>query len=266
MFNLIKADLFKLGKSMAIKVSFFIMVLSALSITVISYLMGQGSIGIEVGSPASLLADVVMITLIGPVVASIYICGDFEHRTIHSSISSGLNRGTIMLGKGLVYFFLIAIMVLPYSVFTIIAFASGAEFGPPFVGSIFLDILANEQGVNFDAVVFMKIIGITLTMMVVYASQLSICVLLAFLVKNRPVLVSGIGIFFSMMIAQASIVRDSFPLLDAIFSYTPFGMGFKEITMDAEVGVFIKAITVSLIFMIAILIVTYRVFRRSEIK
>ncbi|MGF7047657.1 ABC-2 type transport system permease protein [Paenibacillus sp. DS2015] len=267
MFNLMKADLYKLRKSTAIQIFLGIMCLSAVLVTVISYLLAQGRLGMEISGTASLLSDAAMVSIIGSIIAGIFICGDFENKTIHNAVLCGTGRGTVMVAKALVYFFVIALMVLPYSVITGIAFCTGYEFGTPFVASVFLDILANESGLQVTLPLIVKLCAIMLTMMIVYAAQLSICVLLAFVLKKKPVLVVGIGVIVSMLLAQATLLKESYPSWGTVFSYTPFAIGYPPLmTLDAAPSDFIKAILVSLVFIAIMLAITYITFRRTELK
>lgn len=265
MFNLIRADLFKLRKSTSIHISMAIVWLCAAAMTIISYLITQGHVGMEISGTASLFADAAMISIIGSVIAAIFICGDYENKIMNNAILGGSGRGTVVLAKSIVYFIMIALLVLPYGVVTVIAILSGYEFAAPFVPSVFLELMANEAGMALSAAVILKLITITLTMMLVYASQLSISLLLAFVLK-RPVFVVGLSVILSMLLAQATQLKDTIPLLGNILALTPFALGYPDLTLNAGAGDFINAIAVSLFFMAIMLVITYFTFRRSELK
>jgi len=61
-------------------------------------------------------------------------------------------------------------------------------------------------------------------------------------------------------------LRGSSTLFDSIFACTPFGDKYAFVTLDTGAGYITQAISVSLIFMIVMLAITYCAFRKSEIK
>lgn len=260
MFNLIRADLYKLGKSKAIKILFLISCFAAGAMTVISYFMTQKTVSGDLVGIGSLFTDFQMMTLLGSIIASSYICGDFENKTIQDAISCGTSRGTVILSKAIVYFIAVALMILPYSIFTGFAFVSGYEF-TPFLPSVFLLTMANESGVTFSIPVLFKFLILMFTTVVIYGGQLSICVLMAFAFrKSVPV----IGITYAISFSSVRLM--SIPVCKTVLSYTPFGVEFTDLTLNAEMGAYIKAIAISIIFISFILAITYLLFRKSEVK
>ena len=266
MFNLIQSDLYKLGRSKTIKILFLIMCISAVVVTIVSYLVTQGKVGTEVSGSISLLTDIIMMSIIGPFLAGVYICGDFENKSIHDAISScGCSRITVIISKAFVYHLLVMIMMIPYGVVTIIAFASGKAFCTPIVASVYLGILANQLGLGLTASVLVKMVVIILTMMIVYASQLTICILISFLLRKQA-LVIGLGIGLTMFLQITGGVGVKLKVLGDFLSYTPFSIGYKVLTMDAGADVIIKAIGISLLFIVWMLSITNGAFRKSEIN
>lgn len=266
MINIIHSDLYKLGKSKPVRILFLIMWLAAAIVTVVSYLMAKGVVGYELSGPISGLTDIMLVAIVGPFLAGVYICGDFDNKSIHDAISScGLSRGTIILAKSIVYYLLVMFMLVPYAVVTAIGFATGAEFSKPFANSVFLFILANEPGLEFSAAVFGKMIAIMLVMMFAYAAEMSICVLLAFLLRRSSLVIFiGFGAIFALQILGG--IGTSVEVVETILSYTPFSVGSANLTMEAEANVMLKAIGVSLLFVSWLMGITNGVFRKSEIK
>ncbi|MDF2923548.1 MAG: hypothetical protein K0R57_2462 [Paenibacillaceae bacterium] len=265
MLNLIVADLYKLRKSAALKISLAITFLSAAAITATAYFLAEGQISLEASGNAALLMDLVMMSIIGALVAGVFICGDFEHKTIHDAISSGTGRGAVLVSKAIVYFLAVAVLVLPYPLITAVAAGTGYAFAAPFAPSVFLQILADRSGVALTAPALGKMLAIALTMIAVHAARLSICVLLAF-VMRKPALVTGIGVAATILGDLAVGFHEKIPVLGAVFLYTPFAMNHTVVSMNAGAGDLLKAITVSLVFIAAVLAMTYGAFRRAEIK
>jgi len=265
MLNLIQADLFKMRKSSAIKILFGITTLCAIVMTVMAYLIPKGQISDEYIGMVFLISDIVMMGILGAVTASVFICGDFENKTIHDAIASGCSRGTVIVSKAIVFFCGVGFILLPYAIITGIALSTGSKFEMGTVSMGFLNMLTKESGLVFSTSVLLKMLAAAFTLILVYMAQLSVCVPLALMLK-KPVLVVAIFYGFTIFCANLTGLRNSSETFDKIFSYTPYGGKYSFVTLSTEAGDFVKAIAVSLFFIIVILGVTYSVFRKSEIK
>jgi ABC-2 type transport system permease protein len=265
MYNLIQADLFKLRKSMSIKILFGITTVSAVVMAVMAYLIPQGKIDASMTGMGFMFSDINMISILGAVMAGVYICGDFDNKTIHDAIANGCSRGTVIVSKATVLCCSIAFILLPYAIITIIALNTGYEFSMGSASVGFLHILTSEAGTAFSASEIWKLLAVMFTLMIVYAAQLSVCVPLAFVLK-KPVLVVAIYYGFTILCAQLMVLRGSSTVLDRILASTPFGGNYTFVTLNSGTGDIFKAISVSMIFMIVMLAVTYGAFRKSEIK
>jgi ABC-2 type transport system permease protein len=265
MLNMIRADLFKMYKSSAIKVLFGITTLCAVAMTVMAYLIYKGKIDSGMTGIGFLLADASMISILGAVIAGVFISGDFDNKTIHEAITCGCSRRIIIVSKAIVFFCAIAFILIPYAIVTGIALSTGTKFGMGSVAVGFLNLLTQNSGIVLQASELLKLLIIMLSLMIVYAAQLSICVPLA-LVLKKPILVVAINYGFQILCAQLSRLGDSSPMFKSIFSSTPFGGNYTFLTLDSGTGDIIKAICVSVVFIILMLAVTYSVFRKSEIK
>ncbi|MGM1045697.1 MAG: ABC transporter permease [Bacillota bacterium] len=265
MLNLIQADLFKLRKSKAIKILLGITTLSAVVMAVMAYLIPQGKIEASMTGLGFMFSDVNMISILGAAIAGVFICGDFENKTIHDAIANGCSRGAVIVSKATLLGFALALILLPYAIITGIALSTGSEFSMGSVAIGFLNLLTSEGGTAFSASEVWKMLAVMLTLIIVYVAQLSICVPLAFTLK-KPIFVVVIYYGFSLFTAQLMRLSDSSPVFERIFSFTPYGGKYTFITLDTGTGDMVKAIAVSLIFMIVMLAVTYSAFRKSEIK
>jgi len=260
---MIRADLFKMRKSHAIKILFVITTLSAVAMTLMAYLIPQGLIDSKMTGIGFMFSDINMISILGAVIAGIFICGDFDNKTIHDAISCGQSRGTIIVSKAIVLFCGIAFILLPYAIVTGIALSSGYELSMGSLGVGFLNIQSLNSGNPYQVLDFLKLLIIMLTLIIVYASQLSICVPLAITLK-KPILVVAIYYGFSMFCGQLTSLSSS--VFKRIYACTPYGGRYMFLTMDTQAVDIIHAIFVSLIFVIVMLAITYILFRKSEIK
>ena len=104
MFNLIKADLYKMRKTKSIKILFLLCCISATLMSVISYQLTNGNLSHDIIGIGSFFTDFQMISLVSVIFISLFICNDFDNKTIHDSISTGYSRSSIIICKTITYF------------------------------------------------------------------------------------------------------------------------------------------------------------------
>ncbi len=265
MVNMIRADLYKIFKSTAIKVLFAITLLCSLMMVLFAYLIHKGNLGGEYSGIGFLFSDMNTISILGAVIAGAFICGDFENKTIHNTITDGSSRGRIIVSKSIVYFCSVLFIILPYALVTIIAVCSGNKFDMGSVSIGFLNILSKESGTEISASVFARLIAAAGTLILVHMSQLSLCLPIAFAVK-KPVLVVAIYYAISILSGQLSALAAQSNVLNNIFSLTPFGGNRMFLTVHSGGGELLETFAVSIIFGIAVIIITCGIFRKTEIK
>ncbi|MBT2292918.1 ABC transporter permease [Paenibacillus albidus] len=265
MYNLLRADLFKLRKSTAIKVLVGITVASASLMAWIAYLIAQGEMDGSMSGIGFLFSDMNVISILGAVVAGFLICGDFENKTIHDAIATGRSRGTVILSKAAVTCIALVVLLLPYAVITGIALSTDSKFGMGSVSLGFLHVLTAESGTGLSIPETARMLAVMLTLMIVYAAQLSITVPLA-LVLKKPVLVVALYYGFSIVCGQLAALGEQSHVLKSIMAGTPFGANYTLLTLDTGMGELLRALSVSLIFIVVMLALAYSAFRRAEIK
>ncbi|MHA6534177.1 ABC transporter permease [Paenibacillus sp. BAC0078] len=265
MYNLIWADLYKLRKSLAIKILFGITTISAVAMAFIAHLIPQGKVDESMTGIGFLFSDVNVISILGAVIAGVFICGDFDNKTIHNAIATGSSRVAVIISKTIVFCMALGFILLPYAIITSIALGTNSEYSMGSVAMGFLHVLTSGAGSGLSASGVLKLLGLSLTLMIVYMAQLSITVPLAFVLK-KPVLVVAIFYGFSILCGQLGGLAERYPGFDRIFAATPFSGNYSLMTINTGTGVIFKAIAVSLIFLLVMLAITYSVFRRTEIK
>ncbi|WP_338753047.1 ABC transporter permease [Bacillus sp. FJAT-52991] len=264
MLNLIRADLFSLRKSRAIKILFAITTVSAVVMAMMAYLIPQGKIEDSMTGIGFMFSDVNVISILGAVIAGVFICGDFDNKIIHDAIANGCSRGAVIVSKATLFCCAIMFILLPYAIVTGIALSTGSEFSMGAVAIGFLHTLTSYNG-TFSLSEVWNMLAVTFSLMIVYVAQLSVCLAFAFVFK-KPVLVVAVYYGFSILIGKLASISDSSPVFDRIFSCTPYKGDYVFMTLDTGAGEMVKAIAVSLVFIIVMLIITYSVFRKSEIK
>lgn len=265
MYNLLLADLYKLRKSMIIKSLFAITTFSAVVMVLIAYLIPQGKVDASISGFGFMFSDVNMISILGALIAGVYICGDFDNKTIQDAIATGSSRLSIIVSKTAVFAIAIAFILIPYTIVTGVALGMGTDFSMGSIAVGFLHLLTTESGASIAIADIWRLLLIIVTMMVVYIAQLSVCVPLAFVLK-KPVGVVAVYYGLTILIAQLIVARETSPILNKIFAWTPFGGNYTFLTLEVPMGDIFKALSVSLLFAMIMLSVAYRVFRKAEVK
>lgn len=253
MYNLLKCELFKLRKSRSFLLILGLVTIYSVVMSILTYSSVQYGNGSEVVQGIDMyfeqLSNYLLIAVAGSLIATTYVCRDFDNKTIQDSIACGCSRYAVILSKSLVYFLTIFIITL------IIPIISSAVIST-----------AYGFGIQFSITSVLKLAAITLTTSFVYSACLSPCILLSFL-SRKPVVVLAGGIF--ILFLGISFLKDAAqmePAISSVLSFTPYGVSDALFTLDAVTGDFLKAIIVSIAFMILILAVTCMSFKKSEVK
>lgn len=265
MFNMIYADIYKMFKSSAVKILFTITAVSSAIMAVLGHLIAEGRINGSFGGIAFLFADINVVSILGGVMAGVFICGDFENKTIHEAIASGSSRGKVVISKAVVFLCGIILLLFPYALVTGIAAGFGSTFNTGKASLGFLYLLTEESGAVLKGGDIPKLIAVMAVLVIVIAAQLSVCIPLAFSLK-RPVLVIGIYYAISIVSGQLLGLARNFKVFDKLYSFTPFGGKGMFMSLKMGAGDMGKPIAVSLFFIVLMLLITYGIFRKAEIK
>ncbi|GFZ33605.1 hypothetical protein CSC2_41310 [Clostridium zeae] len=265
MYNLIIADLFKIRKSKAIKFLFGITTVSAVAMVMMAYLIQQGKIDKSMNGVGFLFSDVNMMSILGATIAAIFICGDFDNKIIHEAIATGNSRLAVLFAKIIVFCCSLVAILFPYIIAVLIAISTGYKFSMGSVAVAFLNLLTVEAGKSLSEVVVWKLIAAIVTLIIVYLSQLSICIPLALVIK-KPVLVVTIYYGFTIMFAQLMRLSSNSSIFYNILACTPYGGNYSFVVSSTAYSVLFKAICASVGFMVVMFTIAYIGFRKSEIK
>lgn len=265
MFNLIKADIFKLFKVQIVKISFLVSVVCSIMIAIVLHGVYKGTYTLETSSAFALVSDTMIVAMLGAILIGTLICGDFESKNIHDEIACGNGRFSIIMAKTITISLLMILLVLPYAIVAIVGFASNIGFGVyTGVPSAFFNILANAQGVELSSQSILKSIVLTLFITLSYIAKVSICIPLAF--KARRSLIVIIAGFISTFIFDIiSAVAKGVKGINEVVQLLPFTNIFK-LTLDCTVDVMLKSMIYNFLFIAAMIGITYVMFRKAEIK
>ena len=121
--------------------------------------------------------------------------------------------------------------------------------------------------VDFSVAVLLKYVVITAIMALAYAAQTAFVFTLAFLVKNKSLIVTTIGfiacVFFGMTSSMIAGISDT---AKEMISWTPFTPDACGMGNDTGIGTMLKVIAISLVYISAFTYITYLTFKKSEIK
>ncbi len=265
MLNVFAAEMYKMFKSSAIKIVFGITALCAVIMTVMAYMIPRGKIDPGSTGIGFLFSDINVISILGAVLAGVFICSDFDNKTIHEAITCGTKRITIVISKAIAFFCAVAFILVPYAVAAVVAVSTGADFNMGNMSIGFLYLLTKNAGMALSFSKIVKLLIVMFTIVIVYSAQLSLCVPLAITLK-RPVLVVAIYYGVTLLNAQLLGLKNSSEVFDTIYSATPYGGDYSFLTVDTAAGDIVKALIVSLICIIVMLAAAHSIFRKSEIK
>lgn len=260
MINLLHAELFKLKKSVALKICFLITTLCGIILAIVSHGAATGELNIAANS-ASGLSDIFILSVIGSLMAGIIICNDFESKDIHDAISCG--RFSIVLSKTITFVLVVCVLALPYAIVGFSGFLSGSEFSDTFTFSSYTMLMANIGRYEINSEVIFRAIGILVVSIILYAGRLSICIPIAFKVR-KPVIVAVIGVVFSFAIDFVVSIISDVKVLGDLIDYTPYP--HLLLSLDQGNDYLLKVLVVSVVWIIIMIIVTHVMFKRSEIK
>lgn len=261
MSKLLKATLYRMSKSQGAKIAVCITTLAAVLYYVLAYMTGQGSILAEQAGSVTGLGDAMVLWLFGPLLTGLIIGSDFEKKTIHGAISYG--RGRIVLNYMLVYAAAIFVLVLPYTLGSVICIAAGVDMtgAEKVVISAYLyNVLHAGEGLSLGKAILSYV-----ALAFVYIGQISICIPVAIKVK-KPIAVTAFGFFFGMITALLATLAKKVTVLDSLYELTPYAYTLAKIRADASAGEMLLGIFVSLVFTGLMGVLSWLVFRRAAVK
>lgn len=267
MFNLIRADVFKVRKSSAMTILLLIAAASVVTMAVMAHQIADGGLKANLSGLVFLFSDIDVISILGAVCAGVFICGDFGNQIIHDAIAGGCGRFSIVAEKMVVFLCAAAILLLPYFIAAGIGIGSGARFSIGNTGASagFLHLLTTLSRESLLYGEYFKLFGLMLLLVIVYMAQLSICLPLAIGFK-KPVIVVAVYYALSLLIGQLATLIQGSELFNNLVDCTPYSLNYMLPSLNMSIVSIWKAVTVSIIFTVIMLGISYALFRKAEIK
>lgn len=260
MINLIHAELYKIRKTGVFKIGVLITAVCAFVLGVLCYNIGTGAVDIPMQSLSG-LSDIFIMSVMGPLMAGVLICNDFDSKNIHDEISCG--RWAIVFSKSVVYLLLVAVLVLPYAIVGFIGFVTETTFASPFAYSTYLTLMVNKAGYVVDGTNIAKSIVVLAISLLLYAARLSFCIPVAFKVR-KTVAVTVIGVVVGFVIDFIINVLSKIPGVDTLVKFTPYSTAI--VTMENTSGELWRIVGSSVLFIVIMIAITYGIFKKAEIK
>ncbi len=255
------ATIYRVKKSMGMKISIAMICLAAVLYYLLASMLARGTFDMSQAGSITGLADPMILWIFGPLMIAIMIGNDFENKTIHVAIKYGRKR--IIMNYLLVSAMLVVLMVFPYIIGSVACIVSEVDMSG--AESTMVSIYM-ENVLGYDSEIGVGKLALSyLTSAVVYIGQLSICIPVAIKIK-KPVVVTAFGVFFGMITALLATLASKVNLLDYIYKLTPYHYGVGKIGIDAEVTTMFAGIIVSLCFTIIMGVVAWLLLKKCDIK
>lgn len=255
MTNLLAGEFFKLRKSVPFR-------LLILAMTTLSALTAFSSLSFSAAAAAAReipltgyeaffisLRDTPTLSFLGIIVTAILLCGDFDSRTIQAQIACGHGRGEILCSKLISFAAAFAAVLLPYPLTRAILQGVFHSFGAPLSPQTFLQMA-----------------GYFLTVLLISLALLSVSFLLAFAIrKTAPV----VGLSIVVLILGGNVLLsfgNAYPWLGRVLAATPLGLGKALAATARDISALAPAAGLALVYLAPVLLLTYFIFRRAELK
>ncbi|MEG1947754.1 MAG: ABC transporter permease subunit [Lachnospiraceae bacterium] len=255
MFNLFKSEMYRISKTKSFWILNLVLIFIAMiapgfsgSINQEEIVAGAATTG-AMGFLVSLGSSMMYLIIITIFIAG-YICDGFEQRTLQDSIAAGGGRGKIMLSKSLGVYATAFVMLLVYSL------------------TYMITIMITKGGnLGIENDVLLRMILAFVAILIQNIAQATLIILVAFALKKVGI-VMAIGItFFTVGLMILSLATYRYEWLAKIVNYTPF-FGGQSITsgFTAPFGDYFSLIAINAVWVIALLMATYSIFRKSELR
>ena len=132
------------------------------------------------------------------------------------------------------------------------------------MASTTLNIISEvNDGVSISQI--LKIIAIFLVQAIMFAARMSIVLPLTFKIK-KSFIITAIGFGISGIIDLLINTISDVDIIEKIISITPYNPNSLVLSLDNSVGSLIKIFICSAVFITIMVFISYKVFKRSEIK
>ena len=258
---LFNATIYRAEKTTGIRAALILTCFAGIVYYVLAWLLSKGELDASSAGSVTAMGDAMIIWLFGSLSVGMLIGNDFENKTVHGAMGYGIKN--IVANYFLVFSVIIFLMLLTYTIGSLACIFSGNDMKGA-EGAVISNYLGNVLVYGKETSVA-KLILSYVAAFFVYVGQLSICIPVAIRIK-KPVVVTAFGFIFGMLTALISTLASKVKMLDNIYRLTPYDCGMDKIGICADVSDMLVAIIVSVVFTALMGLVSYIIFRKSDIK
>ncbi|MFC7455967.1 hypothetical protein ACFQS2_02060 [Brachybacterium sp. GCM10030267] len=260
MTNQLRADLYVLRHSPTAALCLVAAAIAAALYTWLQHQLAVGDLGAASANGVQGLSDILLISLLGPLLYGITISQPFETKSVHNALLAS-GRGAFVASKTVIAALLVASLSLPYGLAVLVGRATGAEFAPAIPTAFSLAL--TESG-ELTSEALSSVIAITLTSAILTAAKLAVCLPLAIWLQ-RPLVVMAAGFVWSFVADLLASTAADVDGLDALVRLTPFSAEHSP-GPDSSGAEMLAAVAVSIVFIALMGAVTWLIFRRADVK
>lgn len=259
MINQLRADLFVLRHSGAAMLSLLVCAVAAALYIWLQHELALGNLGAEAASGVQGLSDVLLVSLLGPLLYGVVVAQPFETKSVHNALLAS-GRGVVVASTTLVAAAMVTALSLPYGIAALVGRATGAEFAPA-IPTAFSLLLTDGEPLTAQGV--LSLLAVTLTAGLLMAAKLAVCLPLAFWLK-RPLLVMAAGFVWSFVADLLGSTAADVDGLAALVRLTPFSA--EQVPTPSSTGPeLLGTIAVSAVFIALMGVVSWLILRRSDV-
>lgn len=259
MINQLRADLFVLRHSGAAAACLLACLISAALYTWLQHGLATGDLGPASANGVQGLSDILLISLLGPLLYGVLISQPFTTKSVHNALLAS-GRGAFVASRTVITALLVASLSLPYGLAVLVGRATGAEFAPALPTGFSL-LLA--EGGDLTAADAGSIAAITAATALLSAAKLAVCLPLAIWLQ-RPLVVMALGFVWSFvadLLASAAADVDG---LETLLRLTPFAPEHVPLP-DSTAGELLAAVAASVVFIALMGLASWLILRRADV-
>lgn len=260
MINQLRADLYVLRHSGTAVLCLLACIVTATLYTWLQHSLAVGDLGPQAASGVQGLSDVLLVSLLGPLLYGVIVSQPFETKSVHNALLAS-GRGAVTASTTLVAATVVTALSLPYGLAALVGRLTGAEFAPA-IPTAFSQLLAEGEPLTTGGV--LSLLAITVTAGLLMAAKLAVCLPLAFWLK-RPLVVMAVGFVWSFLADLLGSTAADVEGLEALVRLTPFAI--EHVPMPgATAAELLGTVAVSVVFIALMGAVSWLILRRADVK
>ncbi|MGM0213977.1 hypothetical protein [Enterococcus sp. AZ109] len=261
MMDLLRADWFKARRSRMLYMLFLLACFSSGVMFFMAYYAGKTEDSSGVINLASFFSDPQMVSLLGCVLAGIYVCRDFEEKVMEQAIASRKRRGEIVLEKAIILLLFVNLLYVPYVLGSLVLTTTSIDFSA-YLPTVLLQLPAENQSLAVDSQTITGIIKLLSLTVFTMAAQLMIALPLVFLLK-RPASVLAASYGILLLLGPIALLNET---TQKLLSYTPYSKDLDQMTLAISNHYFFQRLAINFVFILVMILISYGLFRKKEVR